>query len=127
MHSKHTTKQRILHLGTGFPAGLGRRHREACHHSARETIEIDGTQTRVVEEREWRNGELIEASRNFFDICEQTEDVFYFGEEVDMYSGGQLASHSGAWWAGEDNARPALIMPSRPSIIKDRDGTLLAP
>ena len=81
-----------------------------------ETIEIDGTQTRVVEEREWRNGELIEASRNFFSICEQTEDVFYYGEEVDMYSGGQLASHNGAWRAGEDNARPGLIMPGKPAV-----------
>ena len=67
-----------------------------------ETIEIDGTMTRVVEEREWRNGELIEVSRNFFAICEETKDVFYYGEDVDMYSGGELASHSGAWRAGID-------------------------
>lgn len=31
-----------------------------------ETVEIDGVQTRVVEEREWRNGEIIEVSLNFF-------------------------------------------------------------
>jgi hypothetical protein len=52
-----------------------------------ETVDVDGIQTRVVEEREWRNGELIEVSRNFFAMCEGTEDVFYFAEEVDMYSG----------------------------------------
>lgn len=76
-----------------------------------DTIEIDGILTRVVEEREWRNEELIEVSRNFFAICEETKDIFYYGEDVDMYSGGELASHSGAWRAGVDNARAGLIMP----------------
>jgi len=81
-----------------------------------ETIEIDGTQTRVVEEREWRNNQLIEVSRNFFAMCEQTGDVFYYGEDVDMYSGGQLSSHSGAWRAGEGAARAGLIMPRQPVV-----------
>ena len=81
-----------------------------------ETIEIDGTMTRVIEEREWRNGELIETSRNFFAICEETKDVFYYGEEVDMYTGGVLSSHSGAWRAGLDDARAGLIMPGTPVV-----------
>jgi hypothetical protein len=81
-----------------------------------ETVDVDGIQTRVVEEREWRNGDLIEVSRNFFAMCEKTEDVFCFGEEVDMYSGGKLASHSGAWRAGERNAKPGLIMPGNPRL-----------
>jgi len=76
-----------------------------------DTIEIDGILTRVVEEREWRNEELIEVSRNFFAICEETKDIFYYGEDVDMYSGGELASHRGAWRAGVDNAKAGLIMP----------------
>lgn len=81
-----------------------------------ETREVDGVLTRVVEEREWRDGELIEVSRNFFAMCESTKDVFYFGEEVDMYQGGQLASHSGAWLAGEDGARAGLMMPGQPQV-----------
>ena len=81
-----------------------------------ETIEIDGTQTRVVEEREWRNGELIEVSRNFFAFCQQTGDVYYYGEEVDMFTGGQLSSHTGAWRAGEGDAQAGLIMPGNPAV-----------
>jgi hypothetical protein len=81
-----------------------------------ETREVDGVLTRVVEEREWRDGELIEVSRNFFAMCASTEDVFYFGEEVDMYEGGQLASHSGAWLAGENGARAGLMMPGQPEV-----------
>jgi hypothetical protein len=76
-----------------------------------DTIEIDGILTRVVEEREWRNEELIEVSRNFFAICEETKDIYYYGEDVDMYSGGEIASHSGAWRAGVDHARVGLLMP----------------
>ena len=80
-----------------------------------ETREVDGVETRVVEEREWREGDLIEVSRNFFAACEGTQDVFYFGEEVDMIQDGQVVSHSGAWLAGEDGARAGLIMPGKPS------------
>lgn len=81
-----------------------------------ETREVDGVTTRIVEEREWKNGELIEVSRNYFAIDEQTKDVFYFGEEVDMYQGGKVASHEGAWLAGEKGARAGLIMPGEPKV-----------
>jgi hypothetical protein len=81
-----------------------------------ETREVDGVTTRVVEEEEWKYGELIEISRNFFAICPDTNDVFYFGEEVDMYQDGALVSHSGAWLAGENDARAGLIMPGEPEV-----------
>jgi hypothetical protein len=70
--------------------------------------------TRVVEEREWKDDELIEVSRNFFAICPTTKDVFYFGEEVDDYKDGQVTSHGGAWLAGENGARAGLIMSGDP-------------
>jgi hypothetical protein len=72
--------------------------------------------TRVVEEREWKDDELIEVSRNFFAICPATKDVFYFGEEVDDYKDGQVTSHGGAWLAGERGARAGLIMPGDPKV-----------
>lgn len=81
-----------------------------------ETREVDGVTTRVVEEREWKNGELIEVSRNFFAMDEQTKDAFYFGEEVDMYKSGKVDSHTGAWLAGKNGARAGLIMPAKPKV-----------
>jgi hypothetical protein len=81
-----------------------------------ETREVDGVVTRVVEEREWKKGALKEVSRNFFAICEESNDVFYFGEEVDMYKGGKIKNHKGAWLAGEDGARAGLIMPAQPKV-----------
>ncbi len=69
--------------------------------------------TRVVEEREWEDGELVEVSRNWFARCVQTSDIFYFGEEVDIYEDGEIVSSEGAWRAGEGGAQPGLIMPGR--------------
>jgi hypothetical protein len=66
--------------------------------------------TRVVEERESENGSLIEVSRNFFARCQETNDIHYFGESVDIFEAGGI-SHEGSWLAGIDGALPGLIMP----------------
>jgi hypothetical protein len=66
---------------------------------------------RVVEERETVDGELVEVSRNYFARCEETNDIYYFGEAVDIYEDGDIVSHDGAWIAGKAGARPGIIMP----------------
>jgi hypothetical protein len=68
-----------------------------------ETKKIGGVETRVVEEREEKSGELVEVSSNFFAVCKEHGDVFYFGEDVDDYEGGKIVRHSGAWRADEKN------------------------
>lgn len=110
-----------------------------------ETREVNGTETRVVEERETEDGELLEISRNFFAICDETNSVFYFGEDVDDYENGAIVGHGGAWLVGEDNNKAGLIMPGTvllgakyyqeiaPDIAVDRaeiietDGELVVP
>ena len=72
---------------------------------------IGMVETSVVEEREYEDGELIEVSRNFFAICEETNSVYYFGEDVDDYEDGEIVGHEGAWRAGENGAMPGLMMP----------------
>jgi hypothetical protein len=81
-----------------------------------ETKIVNGTETRIVEERETENGELVEISRNYFAVCRPTNDIYYFGEEVDNYVDGEIASHEGAWLAGIDNARAGMIMPGKVEI-----------
>ncbi len=81
-----------------------------------ETREVDGITTRVVEEREWKNGTLKEISINYFAICEETKDIFYFGEEVDIYKDGKVDNHAGAWLAGKDSATAGLGMPAMPKV-----------
>lgn len=80
-----------------------------------ETRKVAGVETRVVEEREWVNGQLAEVARNFLALCQDTHSVFYFGEEVDMYKDGKLDSHAGAWIAGE-NAAPGILIPGEPVL-----------
>jgi len=78
-----------------------------------ETLDIGGVTTRVVEERESEDGKLVEVSRNYFAFCRQTNSVFYFGEDVDIYddTGTMVVSHEGAWRAGTGDARAGLVMP----------------
>jgi hypothetical protein len=67
--------------------------------------------TRIVEERESVGGELAEVSRNFFALCRETGNAFYFGEVVDIYEDGEIVDHSGGWRAGRNGAQPGVIMP----------------
>jgi hypothetical protein len=76
-----------------------------------ETETVAGVETRVVEEFESKDGNVVEISRNFF---AQAADgtVCYFGEDVDIYDGaGNVTSHSGEWRAGEDENLPGVFMP----------------
>lgn len=82
-----------------------------------ETKKVDGVVTRVVEEREWKDGKLYEVARNYFAMCEQTKDVFYFGEHVDFYENGKVVKHDGTWLAGENGNRAGLIMPGTPKLM----------
>ena len=72
---------------------------------------IGKVETRVVEEKETANGELVEISRNFFAICTQTNSVFYFGEETDIYKEGEIVSHAGSWRADSADAKAGLMIP----------------
>lgn len=58
-----------------------------------ETQAIDGLVAGVLEERETKNGTLVEVSRNFMATHKDTGDVYYFGEDVDNYKGGKVVNH----------------------------------
>jgi hypothetical protein len=79
-----------------------------------ETKIVSGIETRIVEERESSDGELYEVSRNYFAVCKETNDIYYFGEDVDEYEDGKITGHSGTWKA-EGKNKPGLIMPGNPS------------
>jgi hypothetical protein len=81
-----------------------------------ETKMVDGVETRVVEERETKGGQLVEVSRNYFAICKRSNSVYYFGEDVDHYKKGKVVSHEGSWLAGVKGARFGLYMPGLPLV-----------
>jgi hypothetical protein len=80
-----------------------------------ETREIDGITTRVFEEREWEDDELIEISWNY---VAQTANgtVCYFGEDVDDIEDDEVVDHAGRWCAEDtpDVNKAGIFMPADP-------------
>jgi hypothetical protein len=76
-----------------------------------ETKKVGGVETRVVEEREVSEGKPLEISRNYFAFDPITRNVYYFGEDVDSYKDGKVASHGGGWLSGTGAAKYGLAVP----------------
>ena len=91
-----------------------------------QTKTVDGVETRIVEERETKNGKLVEVSRNYFAISKRTSNVYYFGEDVDMYTNDKIVNHEGSWMAGVSGAKFGLAMPGLP-LLKARYYQEVAP
>jgi hypothetical protein len=81
---------------------------------------VAGVDTRIIEERESEDGELVEVSRNYF-VQAADGTVCYFGEDSDSYAGGKVVDHEGSWRAGEDGAKPGIIMPGEPAVGQSFD------
>jgi len=81
-----------------------------------QTEPVDGVDTRIVEEREWSDGQLAEVSRNYFAVDKTTNDIYYFGEETDTYKDGKIADHGGSWRSGNNGAHYGLFMPAKPAV-----------
>jgi hypothetical protein len=109
-------KSRYFILEPGFQLILASGNTKLTITVLNETKEVNGTTTRVIEEREESNRSLSEISRNFYAIDQETGDVFYYGEDVDFYTNGQITGHGGGWLAYERENRPGLIMPGVPKV-----------
>lgn len=79
--------------------------------------EIGWVTTRVIEEKEWKDGIPKETARTFFAIDKKTNNVYDFGDETDIYNeeGTEVVSKEGGWMAGQpdDNglAKAGIFMP----------------
>ncbi len=70
-------------------------------------------ETRVIEDREEIDGKLIEVARDYYAMNRQTLDVYYFGDDVDIYQNGKVVGHAGSWHSGVDGARFGLMLPGK--------------
>lgn len=86
-----------------------------------QTENVDGVASRVLRETERVNGVLSEVSRNYLVECVGTQDVYYMGEDVDIYdeTGTEVVSHEGAWRA-EGGNRPGILMPGGAFLVGAR-------
>ena len=71
----------------------------------------DGFNTRVVEELDYVNGQLIETTEDYLAISTRTNSVYYFGEAATQYQNGQVVGHSGSWESGVKGAHFGMLMP----------------
>jgi hypothetical protein len=81
-----------------------------------QTKMIDGVETHAVEHREMKSGKLVEVTRDYYAIDALTNDVYYFGEEVDVIKDGKVVDHEGTWLAGQNGAKFGLMMPAAPRV-----------
>ncbi|MEX2247852.1 MAG: hypothetical protein WEC75_14345 [Dehalococcoidia bacterium] len=78
-----------------------------------QTKVVAGVTVTVLEEKAFEEGEVVELALDYF-AQHRDGSVYYFGEAVDNYEGGQLKDHHGQWLAGEDGNQPGIIMPAQP-------------
>jgi len=103
-----------------------------------DTEMVDGQLTRVLEELESEDGEISERSFNFVNQCPNTQDIYYWGEDVCVAADSgsvsdepPFAGHidceaigmafgGGAWRAGLEGARPGLLFPGGAFLLGAR-------
>jgi hypothetical protein len=85
-----------------------RRHRE---------FEIYGkpVRTTVVEERQFRDGELTERAFSYYAQSDHGA-VYSFGKDVDRYKQERVVGHDGSWQYGRDTKALGAVMPAEPKV-----------
>ncbi len=76
------------------------------------TRKVMGVTTRVVWDRVWREGKLIEETYDWY-AQDRAGNVWYFGEDSKEIEHGKIA-RTGSWEAGVQGAQPGIVMPAHP-------------
>ncbi|WP_132198504.1 hypothetical protein [Actinomadura darangshiensis] len=83
------------------------------------TQKIDGAPCRVVLDRLFSHGALVETTRDYYTQDSQG-NVWYFGEDTaELDQHGNMVSTDGTWHAGRSGAKPGIFMTAHP---KNGDG-----
>ena len=89
---------------------------------------VDSVTTRVIVDSEWVNGHLVEVARDYFAIDTATDEVYYFGEDVNLYQDDTIVGHEGFWLSGVNDARFGSMMPGNGRLaVGDRFYQEIAP
>lgn len=79
------------------------------------TATVAGVEVTVVEVLDHEDGELVEETEDYY-AQHRSGTVYYLGERVDEFEGGELVGHGGQWLAGRDGARAGVFMPAAPKV-----------
>lgn len=78
-----------------------------------ETDTVAGIEVTVVQVMDFEDGELVESTLDYY-AQHKDGTVYYLGERVDDYEGGEVVGHGGQWLAGEGDNLPGIFMPAEP-------------
>ena len=83
---------------------------------SRATKRIDGVRTRVVHDRLYLNGALVERTTDYY-AQDRCDNVWYFGEDTaDLDAHGRVESRDGTWHAGVGRGQPGVFIQARPEM-----------
>jgi hypothetical protein len=74
-----------------------------------ETRVIEGVETVIYLDREYKNGQLVEETRDYL-AQHKNGDVWYFGEDVKNFWNGMLWDRAGSFIHGQDGAKAGIWM-----------------
>jgi hypothetical protein len=80
-----------------------------------ETDTVAGVEVTVAEVKDFEHGELVESTLDYY-AQHKDGTVYYFGELVDEYEGGEVVAHTGQWLAGEGDNQAGIFMPAEPQV-----------
>jgi hypothetical protein len=81
----------------------------------RKTKMVDGVETRVIEEKEEKDGQPTKIVWKYYAIDKTTTALYCFGIHVQDYQNGKLVGHRG-WRSGVYGAVFTLVMPAAPKL-----------
>jgi hypothetical protein len=84
-------------------------------HPTGKTIEILGVECSIVQDTVSVDGEVEELTFDYF-AQDRDGNVWYFGELSMSFEDGQLENLHGSWKAGEDGAKPGILMEANPAV-----------
>ena len=82
------------------------------------TFQIGGqtVEALTVEDREYDSaGNLTEATLDYF-AQDDDGNVYYLGEDVNVYKHGKVTGHSGAWLLSKDTKIAGVLLPAHPKV-----------
>ena len=74
-----------------------------------EKKQIDGFETVIYLDKEYKNGQLVEETRDYL-AQHKNGDVWYFGEDVKNFWNGMLWDRAGSFIHGQDGAKAGIWM-----------------
>jgi hypothetical protein len=92
----------------------GETGREVVHVTHRTRL-VDGVRVRIVRDRAYVGGELVEDTRDLY-AQDRRGNVWYFGENTKTLENGKVTSTEGSWLAGRDGASAGIVMEAHPKV-----------